>query len=257
VLTLISPAKALDFSRDTNGLVATEPRFVKDSAVLLKRCKQLSTRSLRKLMDLSEPLAQLNRDRFQEMSLPSTPENAKPCVMAFDGDVYHGLDAPSLSDGDLSWAQERLRILSGLYGLLRPFDLIQPYRLEMGTRLSNTRGKNLYDFWGKRLAVSLNAESEALPGTPVLNLASNEYAKAVPMKHLAPPMVTAVFQEERDGHAQTIGFVAKRARGLMARFVIENRIDEPEALKEFAEEDYGYRPDLSEDDRLVFTRPRP
>ena len=121
MLTLISPAKALDFSRDTNGLVATEPRFVKDTTVLLKRCKKLGTRSLRNLMDLSEPLAQLNRDRFQEMSLPLTPENAKPCVMAFQGDVYQGLDAASLSDGDLAWAQERLRILSGLYGLLRPW----------------------------------------------------------------------------------------------------------------------------------------
>ncbi len=254
--TIISPAKALDFSPVANGMAATQPRLIKDTALLLETCKTLEESDLRKLMSLSDSLAQLNHARFQDMDLPLTPENAKPCLLAFQGDVYKGLDAASLDDDDLSWAQERLRILSGLYGLLRPLDLIQPYRLEMGTRLANARGENLYEFWGDRLAGALNDDAGD-PETPVLNLASNEYAKAVPPKSLKRPLVSAVFQEERDGTLKTIGLVAKRARGLMARFVIRNRIEEVEGLKDFADEGYGYRPDLSTDARLVFTRAKP
>ncbi len=253
VLTLLSPAKTLDFSATPEGLSTTVPRFEKDTAVLMNRCKRLSVRSLRRLMDLSEPLAELNRQRFQEMSFPFTPENAKPCLLAFQGDVYKGLDAGTLSRRELHWAQDRLRILSGLFGLLRPLDLMQPYRLEMGTRLSNTRGKNLYNFWGNRLVDALNAENAARPMT-VLNLASNEYFKAVPTKRLEPPLVHAVFQEIRDGKPRTISFFAKRARGLMARFVVRHRVEEPAGLKAFSEEGYGFNPDLSANDRLVFTR---
>jgi cytoplasmic iron level regulating protein YaaA (DUF328/UPF0246 family) len=190
------------------------------------------------------------------MSLPFTPDNAKPCVLAFTGDVYKKLDAASLSLPDLRYAQDHLRILSGFYGLLRPLDLIQPYRLEMGTRLANTRGKSLYDFWGNRLVDAINAEHAERPLAAVLNLASNEYFKAVPAKRLDPPLVTAVFQEIRDGQPKTIAFLAKKARGLMTRFVIRNRVDDPEGLKEFGEEGYGYRSDLSTGDRLVFTRER-
>lgn len=254
MLTLLSPAKSMDFSPIPEGLATTEPRFEKEIEVLMKRCKRLSVRSLRELMDLSEPLAQLNRERFQAMRLPFTPVNAKPCLFAFQGDVYKRLDAASLSKSDLDWSQDHLRILSGLYGLLRPLDLIQPYRLEMGTRLSNTRGKNLYEFWGDRLVDALNAEHLERPTAAVLNLASNEYVKAVPRKRLEPPMVTAVFQEIRDGRPRTIGFSAKKARGMMARFVVRNRIEEPDALKDFDEEGYGFRTDLSDADRLIFTR---
>ncbi len=253
MLTLLSPAKTLDLSAAPADLATTVPRFEKDIAVLMKRCKKLSVRSLRRLMDLSEPLAELNRQRFQEMSFPFTPENAKPCVLAFQGDVYKGLDAGSLSRRDLQWAQDRLRILSGLYGLLRPLDLMQPYRLEMGTRLSNTRGKNLYNFWGNRLVDALNAEA-AERSTTVLNLASNEYFKAVPKKRLEAPLVHADFKEIRDGKPRTISFFAKRARGLMARFIVRHRVEDPAGLKEFAEEGYGFNPDLSANDRLVFTR---
>ena len=255
MLTIISPAKALDFTPVANGLTATQPRFVDDTAVLLQTCKTLEASDLRRLMSLSDSLANLNHARFQEMSLPLTPENAKPCVLAFQGDVYKGLDAASLESGDLSWAQERLRILSGLYGLLRPLDLIQPYRLEMGTKLSNARGKNLYEFWGDRLASALNGE-DADPGAPVLNLASQEYAKAVPPKSLARPLIAADFKEERNGELKTIGLVAKRARGLMARYVIRNRIEDVEGLKDFDDEGYGFRPELSSDERLVFSRAR-
>ncbi len=254
VLTLLSPAKTLDFSAAPAGLPVTEPQFEKDIAVLLKRCKKLSVRSLRKLMNLSQPLAELNHQRFQDMSLPFTPESSKPSLLAFQGDVYKGLEAGSLSQADLRWAQDHVRILSGFYGILRPLDLMQPYRLEMGTRLSNTRGKNLYQFWGNRLADALNAELADDPAPTVFNLASNEYFKAVPEKRLAPRLIHAEFKEIRDGKPRTISFFAKRARGLMARFQIKQRIDDPEGLKDFAEEGYGYRPDLSADDRLVFTR---
>ncbi len=253
MLTIISPAKALDFSPVANGLDATQPRFVDDTASLMQTCKTLEASDLRKLMSLSDSLAQLNHVRFQEMSLPLTEENAKPCVLAFQGDVYKGLDASSLESRDLEWAQGRLRILSGLYGLLRPLDLIQPYRLEMGTKLSNARGANLYEFWGDRLANALNAE-DADPDAPVLNLASQEYAKAVPRKSLKRPVVVADFKEERKGELKTIGLVAKRARGLMARYVIRNRIENAEDLKDFDDEGYGFRPELSSEDKLVFSR---
>ena len=254
MLTLISPAKTLDFSAAPNGLPTTTPRLEKDISVLMNRCKKLGVRSLRKLMDLSQPLAELNHQRFQDMSLPFTEENSKPSVLAFQGDVYKGLDAGSLPETALRWAQDHLRILSGFYGLLRPLDLMQPYRLEMGTQLRNTRGKNLYAFWGNRLADALNAETAESSSPTILNLASNEYSRAVPKKRLEARLITADFKEIRDGKPRTISFFAKRARGLMARFQIEHRIDDPEGLKDFAEEGYGYRLDLSTDDRLMFTR---
>ena len=251
MLTLLSPAKTLDFSAAPKGLPATKPQFGKDIGVLLERCKKLDVASLQKLMNLSQPLAELNYQRFQDMKMPFTANNAKPCLLAFRGDVYRKLDAGSLSRRDLAWAQNHLRILSGFYGLLRPLDLIQPYRLEMGSRLDNARGKNLYEFWGDRLVDLLNADRQ---GNVVLNLASKEYFKAVPEKRLASRLVTAVFQEIRNGKPKTIAFSAKRARGLMARYVVENRIDDPKGLKDFAEEGYGFRKDLSDGDRLVFTR---
>lgn len=254
MLTLLSPAKTLDFEVSAAGLPTTAPRFEEDIDVLLGRCKKLTVAKLRALMKLSRPLAELNRERFQAMSLPFTAANSKPCLLTFRGDVYRGLDAASLSNRDLKWAQSHLRILSGLYGILRPLDLMQPYRLEMGTRLSNPRGKNLYDFWGDRLVESLNAEHAERPVKAVLNLASNEYFKAVPEKRLDAPLVTALFQEIRDGKPKTISFSAKRARGLMARFIVRSRIDAPEGLKDFAEEGYSFRPELSREDRLLFVR---
>lgn len=254
MLTLLSPAKSLDLSPPPADLPVTQPQFGGDLEVLMKRCKKLSVAELAKLMKLSRPLAELNRQRFQEMHLPFTPENAGPCVLAFQGDVYKKLDAASLSLRDLKWAQSRVRILSGLYGLLRPLDLIQPYRLEMGTRLDTVRGKNLYEFWGDRLVEALNAEHAKRRVSAVLNLASNEYWKAVPVERLVPRLVTAVFQEIRDGEPKVIGFAAKKARGLMTRFVVRQRLDDPEDLKDFKDEGYRYRAKLSRPDRLVFTR---
>ena len=254
MLTLLSPAKSLDFSTPSEGIPVTRPQLQKDTAVLIDRCKELDAATLRKLMKLSEKLGELTCQRFQDMTLPLTPENARPCVLAFQGDVYKGLDAGTLSKRDLNWAQSRLRILSGLYGVLRPLDLIQPYRLEMGTRLNNERGADLYAFWGDRLAEALNAEHERHRVKAVLNLASNEYFKAVAADRLKPRLLTADFKELRDGEPKMISFYAKRARGLLARFVIDQRIDDPEGLKDFAEEGYSFRPELSDSDRLSFVR---
>ena len=254
MLTLLSPAKTLDFEFSADGLPTTAPLFEDDIEVLLACCRKLTVAKLRKLMKISAPLAELNYQRYQDMRLPFTAANSKPAILAFRGDVYRGLDATSFTKRDIKWSQRRLRMLSGFYGMLRPLDLMQPYRLEMGTALSNPRGKNLYDFWGSRLVDSLNAEHAERPVKAVLNLASNEYFKAVRAKQLEPRLVTALFQEDRQGKLMTIAFSAKRARGLMARHIVKNRIDAPEGIKDFYEEGYSFRPDLSEDDRLVFGR---
>ncbi len=257
MLALLSPAKTLDLSAPPGRLPVTRPMFKKDIAVLMRRCKKLGVAELRKLMKLSEPLAELNHERFQAMSPRFTLGNSKAALLAFQGDVYRKLDAASLSRSDLLWAQDHLRILSGLYGLLRPLDLMQPYRLEMGTRLATERGSNLYSFWGSRLADALNAAHKKQPVAAVLNLASNEYIKAVPVERLAMPMVTAQFQEWRDGKLKTIAFSAKKARGLMARFVVENRIQKPEKLKRFALAGYSFQPELSSKAQMLFARQRP
>ena len=257
MLALLSPAKTLDLSPPAKGLPVTRPAFKKDIAVLMRRCKRLEVVELRKLMKLSEQLAELNHERFQAMGPRFTLGNSKAALLAFRGDVYRKLDATTLSRPDLLWAQDHLRILSGLYGLLRPLDLMQPYRLEMGTRLTTERGSNLYSFWGSRLADKLNAEHKKRPLAAVLNLASNEYIKAVPVERLAMPMITAQFQEWRDGKLKTIAFSAKKARGLMARFMVENRIERPDKLKRFAVEGYSFQPERSSDDRFSFTRERP
>lgn len=254
MLTLLSPAKTLDETPYANGLPATRPRFEDDSQVLLDHCRGLSPAALRDLMNISEPLAELNHDRFQSIRFPMTPDNSKPSILAFKGDVYRGLDADSLSPDDLIWAQDHLRILSGFYGVLRPLDLMQPYRLEMGTKLENPRGGTLYEFWGDRLVESLNAEHAEQPVEAVLNLASHEYFKAVPADKLEPRLIHVAFQEIRDGEPKTIAVYSKRARGTMARFQIDNRVDDPEGLKDFAEDGYAFDPKLSSEDRFVFTR---
>ena len=257
MLALLSPAKTLDLSPPPKGLPVTRPALRKDIAALMRRCKTLEVGDLRKLMKLSEPLAELNHERFQAMSPRFTLGNSKAALLAFSGDVYRTLDAASLSRSDLLWAQDHLRILSGFYGLLRPLDLMQPYRLEMGTPLRNERGRDLYSFWGGRLAEVLNAEHKRRPVAAILNLASNEYIKAVPVERLAMPMITARFQEWRDGKLKTIAFSAKKARGLMARFMVDNRIETPEKLKRFASQGYSFQPELSSDDLLLFARQKP
>ena len=207
-------------------------------------------------MDISEQLADLNYERFQALAKGLPDNEAKPAIFAFNGDVYRGLDATSLGHDDLDWAQDHLRMLSGLYGALRPFDLIHPYRLEMGSRLSTRRGNNLYDFWGDRISKLLN-EDGIEPAEPVLNLASKEYFTAVKRKALKADVIEAVFREEQNGKSRIISFYAKYARGLMARWVIQNRVTQIELLKSFDLEGYRYDHSTSSAKQLVFTRPQP
>ena len=224
---------------------------------LSRTARRLSVADLRKLMSISEPLAKLNQTRFKAFTEEPAPETIKAAALAFAGDTYQGLEAGTLDADELAYAQDHLRILSGLYGLLRPLDQIQPYRLEMGSRLATRRGKSLYQYWGDRLALALNAEAAAMNTDILLNCASVEYFTAVKPEALNLRIVTPVFMEERDGECAIVSFFAKRARGAMARFVIQNRITSVEDIKGFSVGGYGFRSDLSEDDRLVFTRDYP
>lgn len=254
MLIVLSPAKTLDFESPLAERATTIPGFLDDSQLLVEGLRTLDPPALARLMDLSDALAALNVARYASWSLPFTTGNARPALLAFNGDVYEGLDPRSLSDGDLDWAQGRLRILSGLYGLLKPLDLMQPYRLEMGTRLSNARGKDLYAFWGDRLARALSAELAAHPSPVLVNLASEEYFKSVPLKSLGRRVVQPVFQERKGAQWKVVSFHAKRARGLMARFAIVDRLEEPEGLKRFDAEGYAFSSEASDGDTWVFRR---
>ncbi|WP_039017425.1 peroxide stress protein YaaA [Halocynthiibacter namhaensis] len=251
MLALLSPAKSLDFSAAPEGVAHTMPDFQEDANRLALIAKKLSVEDLRKLMKISEGLAQLNVNRFNAFGKSSTAENAKQASLAFTGDTYQGLQAWDFDASDFTYAQDHLRILSGLYGLLRPLDLMQPYRLEMGSRLENKAGKNLYAYWGDRLAKAVDQISE---GPAVVNLASNEYFKAAGTKALKTSVITPEFREERGNELKMIGFYAKRARGSMARYMVQNRVDRPEGLKDFNTDGYGFRADLSDAKKWVFTR---
>ncbi|WP_138468409.1 peroxide stress protein YaaA [Poseidonocella sp. HB161398] len=252
MLVTVSPAKKLDWT-DPGIAEVTEPRFLEDAAYLAGVAAELSVAELRKLMSISEPLAKLNRDRFRSYRA-ETPEDARPAVRAFAGDTYQGLEAKTLDADAQHWARGHLRLLSGLYGLLRPFDLIQPYRLEMGSRLKTRAGKNLYEYWGPRIAEALNADAEEAGAKMLVNCASVEYFSAVDTQALALPVVTPVFLEEKNGAAQVISFHAKRARGAMARYVMENRIDSLEGLTAFDTGGYRFQPGESTAERPVFLR---
>ncbi|PIR31987.1 MAG: peroxide stress protein YaaA [Alphaproteobacteria bacterium CG11_big_fil_rev_8_21_14_0_20_44_7] len=240
---IISPSKTLDFESPAKSKNHTQPQFLDDTEILATEMRKKTSKDLQKLMSISEKLGDLNYQRFQDFSAPFTPKNAKQCIYAFKGDVYDGLDAESLSEKDIEFAQEHLRILSGFYGLLRPLDLMQAYRLEMGIKLKNPRGKNLYEFWGSKL-------SEELGDELVINLASNEYAKAVKPK----AELVIDFKENKNGKLQTIGLFAKKARGMMARYIIQNRITSPAKIKKFSEGGYQFREDLSDDKCFCFVR---
>lgn len=251
MLAVLSPAKKLNFDPVAEGTLATLPEYQMDANRLSRIAKKLSISELRSLMSISEDLAKLNKDRFKSFDKVSTPENAKQAMMAFAGDTYLGLCADSFDAADQEYAQKNLRILSGLYGLLRPMDLMQPYRLEMGSRLANKQGPSLYAYWGAKIAGALD---QASGGAPVVNLASSEYFKAANSRVMKSPVISTAFKEERDGELKMIGFFAKRARGAMARYMIQNRVDRMEGLKEFNLDGYGFRSDLSGEDSLVFTR---
>ena len=255
MLAIVSPAKKLDFSDLPRPLPHSLPDFTDQTQSLVKTARGLSRPKLRKLMNLTAPLAALNHQRFQDHALVTSLENGKQAAFAFAGDTYMGLDSATFDDGDLEFAQNHLRILSGLYGLLRPLDLIQPYRLEMKSRLATRRGKTLYDFWGNRLAQAID-EAVGEHSTPVVvNLASNEYFKAVPTKSLSARVITPAFKEAGNGSAKVIGFFAKHARGAMARYMIQNRLEKPDELKAFTADGYRYQDNLSDTDDWVFTRP--
>jgi hypothetical protein len=254
MLALISPAKKMNFESVERALPLTPPVLMDESETLIDLARKLTRADIKRLMDLSDNLAELNYQRFQDFKLPFTPENAKAAVLAFNGDTYAGLDAKSLNDKDLAFAQDHLRILSGLYGLLRPCDMIQAYRLEMGRKLHNPRGEDLYDFWGDRITAEINKVIKETGAAAVINLASQEYISAVKPGKLSVPMITPVFREIKDGQARVIGLMAKRARGMMARFIIQNRLEAPEALKDFTEGGYRFQSALSDATRWEFSR---
>lgn len=254
MLFLLSPAKSLDFDPVAFEVPHTQPLFVQQSVELIAILRQKSPQDIASLMSLSDTLSGLNVARYQAWRPKFTAKNAKQAVLAFNGDVYDGLDAKTLSADDLAWAQDHVCILSGLYGVLRPLDYMQPYRLEMGTALANARGKNLYEFWGTQIADYLNSRLAADKTPVVINLASQEYFKAVDKKALKARVVDCVFEDFKGGKYKIISFYAKRARGLMARFAATHALTLPEQLKGFDLDGYAFQADASSLDKLVFRR---
>lgn len=257
MLAIISPAKKLDFESEPITDAHTQPILLKDAEVLAKKAKKLKRADLKSMMGISDKLADLNYRRFQEFQPPFNLANARQAALSFAGDTYVGLDAPTLKKKDLDYAQDHLRILSGLYGVLRPLDLIQPYRLEMGTKFAVNGKEDLYDFWDNRVTDALNEATKDHKDRRIINLASNEYAKVVQPKNLGGGIVTPVFKEVKDGKARTLGLFAKRARGMMARYLIVNRVETEKKLKAFSDGGYKFQPDQSDDTTWVFTRPQP
>ncbi|MBL4821921.1 MAG: peroxide stress protein YaaA [Colwellia sp.] len=254
MLLVVSPAKKLDFESPLATTKTSQASLLAHSEVLIDRCLKLSPDQIASLMKLSDKLAGLNAARFGEWSLPFTAQNARQAVLAFNGDVYSGLDANSFSDDDFNFAQQHFRILSGLYGLLKPLDLMQAYRLEMGTKLDNVRGANLYQFWGDIITNELNQALAEQGDDLLINLASNEYFKAVKQKSLKATIITPQFKDWKNGQYKMISFYAKKARGLMARYIIQNKITNVEQVKNFDLAGYQFSSDFSQGNELVFTR---
>ena len=255
MLIALSPAKALDFTSPQAAAPLTTPQLGEHTAELAKVTRKLTAADLRRLMSLSESLAKLNRERFQAFDAAS--EEGLQAAFAFNGDVYTGLRARELDKKGLAWAQDHVRILSGLYGVLRPLDAIQPYRLEMGTRLKTKRGQSLYDFWGDRISAALNEAAMGHKDKTLVNCASGEYFGAVDRKALKLPLLSCRFLEEKDGESRIISFYAKKARGLLARYAIDNRIDKAADLKAFDAAGYRFVAGQSNDEEFIFARPQP
>ena len=249
---IISPAKSLDFETKAPTSLHTQPRFLEQSEKLNKKLKTLSKKNIAELMKIYDALSALNYDRNQTWKTPFSPNNAKQAIYSFTGEVFRGIDAQSLSEEKIPLLQDRLRILSGLYGILKPLDLIQPYRLEMGTKLSVQKTTNLYKFWDDQIAKSLNEELEE--GELLVNLASTEYFKVIPKKILKVPMITPVFKDFKNGEYKTIMTFAKKARGLMVRYIIDHNIKTIEGLKNFNVERYRFSEEMSSENELLFTR---
>ncbi len=254
MIVVISPAKTLDFENPAVTETFSQPDFLAKSTKLIDQLRQLDPAKVSALMNISDKLGSLNFGRFQDWQTPFTQANAKQAVLAFKGDVYTGLDADTLSEADLQYAQQHLRILSGLYGLLRPLDLIQPYRLEMGTPFANNDGKNLYEFWGSSITDAMN-DVLATEDSPILvNLASNEYFKSLQPQAVKAKIITPVFKDFKGDKYKIISFFAKKARGLMTRYIIENRIEQADQIKAFDVDGYQYAESMSNDKEWVFIR---
>lgn len=254
MLIVISPAKTLDLSPQKLVRTFSQPDFLDDSSHLINELRKLSAAGLCRLMEISEELGQLNAERFADWSTPFTRQNAKPAVLAFKGDVYLGLKAEEFEKRDFTYAQDHLRILSGLYGILRPLDLMQPYRLEMGTKLENSLGQDLYAFWGNRLTIALNEVLRTERQEVLVNLASNEYFGALQPKQIDGQIVTPVFKDAKNGQFKVLSFFAKKARGAMAAWIIRNRIKKIDDLKNFDGDDYHFNAEISKGNQLAFTR---
>ncbi|WP_277207952.1 peroxide stress protein YaaA [Vibrio misgurnus] len=254
MLIVVSPAKTLDYASPVASSTFTQPELVSHAAALVEICRTLSPSEIAALMSVSDKIAGLNVARFAEWSETFSLDNARQAIFAFKGDVYTGLDAQTLSASDLDYAQQHLRMLSGLYGVLRPFDLMQPYRLEMGTKLANSRGTNLYQYWGDIITDQLNQAQHAQGDRLLVNLASNEYFKAVNPRRLNAQIVTPIFKDAKRGQYKIISFFAKKARGMMARYIIEHRIDSIEGLQAFNSAGYYFVAEESTPTELVFKR---
>jgi len=254
MILVISPAKTLDYDSALPVEKFSMPEFLDDSSELIKGLKKKSVDDIKGLMKLSDKLAELNVGRYRDWKLPFSEDNARQSMFAFKGDVYVGLDAYSFEEKDIDFAQQHLRILSGLYGILKPLDLMQPYRLEMGTRLENKRGKNLYQFWGDKLSQAINSEMESMKSQTLVNLASNEYYTAVNEKVLDADVITPQFLDFKNGKYKMISFFAKKARGMMCSWIIRNKIEDPSKIKDFDVAGYKFCPERSEQNNPVFIR---
>ncbi len=257
MLAIISPAKTLDYESELPAFEPTQPEFLEEAQQLITALRKKSRPQLREMMGISEPLADVNYDRYKRWQTPFSEDNARAAIFAFKGDVYTGFDLPSYGKRDLQFAQKQLRILSGLYGILRPLDLMQPYRLEMGTNLKNPGGKNLYEFWKEVATSSVNEAIKKSGSTSLVNLASKEYFSVLDQNSLKGEVVTPQFKELKNGSYKIISFFAKKARGSMCDFMIRERIKEPEGLKRFEVDGYQFNPKLSEGQEWVFTRDQP
>ncbi len=254
MLIVISPAKTLDYDTHPVTPEYSIPAYLDDAEIIVARVRKYSLSEIRDTMALSERLAKLNFERFKSWHKPFTPMNSKQAILAFKGDVYAGIDAATFSESDFAFAQQHLRILSGLYGILRPLDLMQPYRLEMGRKIDNERGKNLYEFWQDRVTDGINRELARMGCRYLINLASSEYFKVIDPKRVEADIITPVFKDYKNGQYKTIGFYAKKARGRFSRFIIKERLSDPKELKNFDVDGYCFNESLSTDHKLVFTR---
>lgn len=254
MITIISPAKTQDFSSNGQPKTFTQPQMLEQAEILIGELRKKSIEEIKSLMEVSDKIAELDFERYQQFHTPFSHKNARQALFAFKGDVYRGIDVESYGKKELDFAQDHLRILSGLYGLLQPLDLIQPYRLEMKIKLQNPRGKDLYTFWGNRLTEALNQVLEKQKNSILINLASNEYFKALDKKKIKAEIITPVFKEYKDGQYVTVPIFAKKARGLMTDFIIKNKIDKAEKLKTFHREGYEYSEQLSKANEWVFIR---